>query len=354
MKHVLIKGCPNSVKNMLVWMLFAACMPVQHILCASVATHTVIVPVTNVVSTRVEYNRPAPVGTSEAPHLLAQLNYNEQVTELETKEEWSRVKVDSVYVCSREKECRALHGWVKSEHISDKPNKKLCQQSCTTLTCVAPWTPVYVRASAHPHRFQLHTKFSYATKLQGLAKEDEWWRVLLADGNEAWVPAPCVMIDGPVSEADMRAQIVAHARQFLGCPYCWGGCSAHDPSETSALTGFDCSGLVYKLFQVAGKSVPRNSRSQFFFAVPCKPAELEAGDLIFRSEPAVSPHVSHVMLYTGEGTIIEAWAARADNGSMNVQPIHEISVEEKIGKSLDLLTYSEQVGRYVFYTGKVI
>src|SRR5699024_8053940 len=49
--------------------------------------------------------------------------------------------------------------------------------------------------------------------------------------------------------------IVAAARKYLGVPYVWGG-------ESLTEGGFDCSGLVQKVFSEFGVDMPRVARQQ--------------------------------------------------------------------------------------------
>lgn len=321
----------------------------ECVLQAKEPTHWVSHAVTNLLAEPTEYERSSPVGANDSPKLLAQLLYNEPVAVVRVQGLWSFVCAPTFVVFSHEKYV-PLYGWIKNNHLHEK-NETVPREGELCLICVAPWTPVYKKIHSNPHKFQHITALSYGTRLKGIEKEGEWWKIAWTDGEEAWVPAPCVMHNVSKTEAELRASIIAHARQFLGGPYCWGGCSAPHASKKKMLTSFDCSGLVYRLLDVAGKSIPRNSRSQREFATLREPAQLQAGDVLFLSVADISPHVCHVMIYTGKGTIIEAWSDRTDKGTMNVQPIREVSVKERLGKPINKIKNGEQVGRYVCYGG---
>lgn len=142
----------------------------------------VCVPVTNMVSTPAEYLCAAPVACKDVPYLLAQLQYNERVIEIEEKDHWSRIYAPSCYICSANGECTPLYAWVKSDHLAKKPADDHSAVSASIgLICVVPWTPVYIRTGDNPHAFQLKTAVSYGTKLQGILQEDGWWKVRLTD-----------------------------------------------------------------------------------------------------------------------------------------------------------------------------
>lgn len=93
------------------------------------------------------------------------------------------------------------------------------------------------------------------------------------------------------------ADVVAYARQQLGKPYEWG---AEGPSR------FDCSGLVQYVYRHFGIGTPRTTYQQVggsgMSAVDRKQAQ--AGDLIFSNWGEGAN--SHVGIYTGNGSIIEA------------------------------------------------
>lgn len=66
--------------------------------------------------------------------------------------------------------------------------------------------------------------------------------------------------------------ILSYAEQHLGTTYTWGG--------TSPSKGFDCSGLVYHVFQKFDIDVPRSSRSYNDFGKEIPIDSAKAGDLI--------------------------------------------------------------------------
>lgn len=96
----------------------------------------------------------------------------------------------------------------------------------------------------------------------------------------------------PPRSAPTGAAIVATARKYLGVPYVWGG---EDEN------GFDCSGLVQRVFAEHGITLPRVSRDQARAGVPVAVADLQPGDLVFFGDP-----VDHVGIYAGDGKMIVA------------------------------------------------
>jgi hypothetical protein len=99
------------------------------------------------------------------------------------------------------------------------------------------------------------------------------------------------------SQNRIRNKIVKTAKNFIGVPYKWGGSS---PQE-----GFDCSGLTMVVYRLNGLNLPRNSRQQWRVGVPIKRSRLMKGDLVFFAT-AGKKRISHVGIYTGNGTFIHA------------------------------------------------
>lgn len=96
---------------------------------------------------------------------------------------------------------------------------------------------------------------------------------------------------------ELRRELVATARRFLGAPYCWGG--------ESAESGFDCSGLTMVTYRLNGLNLPRNSRSQFKAGRWVAKKDLQPGDLVFFATKG-GTRVTHVGMYVGGGNFIHA------------------------------------------------
>ena len=85
------------------------------------------------------------------------------------------------------------------------------------------------------------------------------------------------------------------AKTLLGIPYRWAGAN---PSQ-----GFDCSGLVYYVYNQLQVRVPRMQRELFHQAKKIQKNQLQPGDLLFFDTFA---RLSHVGIYIGEGRFIHA------------------------------------------------
>ncbi|MEJ2455276.1 MAG: C40 family peptidase [Candidatus Thiodiazotropha sp.] len=96
-------------------------------------------------------------------------------------------------------------------------------------------------------------------------------------------------------EPTQNSLLVVTAMQQLDRPYRYGGLTPD---------GFDCSGLVYYVYQRSGIGIPRTARDQLRKARPVPLRKLAPGDLLFFRER--SEKASHVGLYVGEGRFIHA------------------------------------------------
>ncbi len=91
-------------------------------------------------------------------------------------------------------------------------------------------------------------------------------------------------------------EIADFALQFVGYNYRWGG---KDPS-----TGFDCSGLMYYVYQQFGYTLNRIACDQARNGVHVDPSDLQPGDLLcFYSGGS---YIGHVGMYIGDNQFVHA------------------------------------------------
>ncbi|SHK82335.1 Cell wall-associated hydrolase, NlpC family [Pseudonocardia thermophila] len=104
--------------------------------------------------------------------------------------------------------------------------------------------------------------------------------------------APAVLAEG------VAAAAIRFALGEVGKPYVWG---ATGPDT------YDCSGLMMAAFRAAGITLPRVSRQQFHAGGHVPVREAQPGDLLFYAYDPTDPStIHHVMLYMGNGQMIEA------------------------------------------------
>jgi cell wall-associated NlpC family hydrolase len=110
------------------------------------------------------------------------------------------------------------------------------------------------------------------------------------------------------AETEIRENLVAFAKNYLGIPYRYGSASPEN--------GFDCSGFVYFVFKNFNISVPHSSKGFQNIGAEVKPEEFKVGDVLVFYGYRNTTSVGHV------GIICEA------NG-MNSKFIHSSSGKVK-------------------------
>lgn len=92
-------------------------------------------------------------------------------------------------------------------------------------------------------------------------------------------------------------EVVAYAKQYLGCKYVSGGASPK--------SGFDCSGFTYYVFKNFGITLNRSSGAQVSNGTQVAKEDLQLGDLVlFQGWGTTS--IGHVGIYIGENSFIHA------------------------------------------------
>ena len=103
----------------------------------------------------------------------------------------------------------------------------------------------------------------------------------------------------PSRGAAFTSGVVRTALRFLGRPYQWAGIGNH---------GFDCSGLVLRVFAVMGLSVPHSSFDLFRAGISVPRWALSPGDLVFFHTYGYG--ATHVGIYLGADRFVHASSDR--------------------------------------------
>lgn len=111
-------------------------------------------------------------------------------------------------------------------------------------------------------------------------------------------PAP----DAPKPATAKEPQsIVDRTLAWLGIDYRFGG--------SDGKKGFDCAGLVKKVFGDSGVKLPRTAADQFREGVAISFDDLRPGDLVFFKN-TYKKGISHVGIYIGEKLFVHAASRR--------------------------------------------
>ena len=130
--------------------------------------------------------------------------------------------------------------------------------------------------------------------------------VILPDGTRGWIePDAAVPAKRLADRFPARGKpIIEHAAEYVGLPYLWGGTSEK---------GFDCSGIVQRIYGLHGVPLPRDAHEQFRMGAPIEPGssweKVRDGDLAFFAEPP-GERVTHVGILAAGGRLIHASTSR--------------------------------------------
>jgi cell wall-associated NlpC family hydrolase len=123
--------------------------------------------------------------------------------------------------------------------------------------------------------------------------DDGWVEISLPGGGTAFVKADSAVIypdlDSVFIEQKTAGDVIETAKQYIGLPYLWGGCTSY---------GFDCSGFTQFCLKMNGYQIRRDADLQYEQGAPVNTIEeLEPGDLVFFE--TYRPGPSHVGIYIG-------------------------------------------------------
>lgn len=145
-------------------------------------------------------------------------------------------------------------------------------------------------------------KISYEGKVRYVSSNKEYTQVKTVDTTETPATEPAKPVapaePKPTTDANSstREKLAKVANQYQGSRYVYGGTTP---------AGFDCSGFtsyVYK--QATGKTIPRDSRSQYALAKKVSRSNIQAGDLIFFSH--TGERIQHVGIAVSNTAMINA------------------------------------------------
>jgi len=108
-----------------------------------------------------------------------------------------------------------------------------------------------------------------------------------------------------VFSLDIQQDIIKKGSQLIGTPYRYGGTN---PS------GFDCSGLVNYLYKPHIPSLPRTASQMARYGTTIPLYEISSGDLVFYATGQDPDDITHVGIYIGQNTLIQAVSAGPERG----------------------------------------
>ena len=234
------------------------------------------------------------VSPSITSHRITQLLANQQVSIIETMNEWIRIVMND---CQK--------GWVHGEYIEVIPN-------LPTAAVSTDQAKLYAAGSTTA---QVLDTLELGATVYVINYADNYYHAKNQAGVEGWIPREHVSLiingNNPVSRSGFRNaehDLVTTAKKYLGSPYVYG---AAGPNR------FDCSGYVFfilrsyysDLLTQNNISLPRSSRAMAGVGTPVSKDALEIGDLVFFNN--TSGNINHVGLYIGNQQFIHASSGRS-------------------------------------------
>ena len=99
------------------------------------------------------------------------------------------------------------------------------------------------------------------------------------------------------STCSIGEQIAQYAKQYLGCPYVYGG---------SGPKTFDCSGFTMYVYSNFGYSLSHSATAQSKLGTYVEKENLQPGDLVFFLDYETMDGIGHCGIYIGDGNFIHA------------------------------------------------
>lgn len=320
-----------------VWLM----IPVGAAGCATTSLSVVAVPVADV---RAKPGSHLEAGVHDSLQ-ETQLLYGERVRVRDLREGWALIEAVEQPEYTHHRRWEGYPGWVMQEALRPLPASWRANAIVS-----ARWATVWHDASAGAAMTRLPMGAALPASETGSAMQ----QVRLVDGSAGWVSPGDLERFTQLDRLpqDQRRRIIVRAAEaLLDDAYVWGGRSPHRRAADAGVTGVDCSGLVNLAYRTAGLTIPRDAHEQYLRARPVgrtsngasKTAVLKPADLVFLSAPDDPRKIVHVMLYAGEGWLVE--------GPGTGQVIRRISVSERLGVSVDAVTDGARVGEQRVYLG---
>jgi hypothetical protein len=229
-------------------------------------------------------------------------------------------------------------GWILKSSL-----KKVAEFPALNKVVAVPWAGVTRQPGG-----ALLESLPMGSRVRVLSRWSAWSLISLLDGRQGWVytdalqPWPAA----PAAPTALRQKILNTAQLFIGDPYRWGGLTHHDSTLHVRPTGVDCSGLVHLSYRVNGLRIPRDAQEQYLKAAKIERRQLKPADLIFSAEAKDPQKITHVMLYAGGDSVIEA----PQSGVL----VRMISFKDKTGVPLSAVETGQTLQDRVIYFGRLI
>jgi hypothetical protein len=271
---------------------------------AGAGSPTMLWAVSSVVDVRRE-----PEHSSE---LLTQAVMGEVMTRLDSRGDWYLVMLDDCY-----------HGWVRSWNVGEFPRQGV-EEYLGRADAMVRASVAYVLSEPDPGSLPV-SDITAGTRVVTAGISGDYTEIELPGGKSGHIETE--LLEGLPEGSPGRAAVIDRAKRFLGIPYIWGGTSAK---------GFDCSGLVKRVFRMEGVETLRDADQQSTQGIPVETGsgEIPEAALLFFGEGG---RITHVAISLGGGRFIHAYGDVRVNSLFEDAPEHEEKLSRIYLFSRDLL-----------------
>jgi len=232
-----------------------------------------------------------------ASELLSQAIMGESAELLKAEGEWYLVRLPDGYI-----------GWIRSWYVRESARDGI-RSFLDRADARVEANVAYVRSSPEEGGLPV-SDIVAGSRVVADQPDSGYRRVMLPGGRQGYLRDSELGGSGE-GHVPSREGVVSRAKRYLGIPYLWGGTSPK---------GFDCSGLVKRVFGMEGIELPRDTDRQSLVGEEAPVRAARTGDLLFFGEGEV---VSHVAIALGGSRFIHAYGEVRINSLDDADPLYE-------------------------------
>lgn len=253
---------------------------------------------------------------AHASELVTQIIYGDAFEPLKREGEWVLARLDDGYI-----------GWIRDWHVHAIATAEYERWTRGAGHRVAR-NHAEVRESADDEALPV-TDLVIGTRVTGTTCGRRGWRAVhLPDGKGGYILGRSIEKIRS-RRRPSRDRLVTTGLKFLGIPYIWGGTTPK---------GFDCSGLIQRIFRLHGVLLPRDADLQARYGrrLPdSDPANLASGNLMFFGQS--DRQITHVAMVLPDGLFLHAYG-QVRVGSLDPRhPLYEPKLHRIVRSARDPL-----------------